>query len=177
MTHTCGKKSFFFSFFTKKWPFKNFFQRKKRARLQFHFQFFFLISREMEKRSLTEEDKQEIYKQYTRYGKKWCLIGKITGHPESTVRSFINRYLKSNIMTPKRGRPRILDEPAPVFNNELLKRNENQDLQKPIDQMNKPREHKIFPSLYMLAPQLFMPIDFSFLNGVNIELPLLNNSN
>ena len=130
----------------------------------------------MEKRTLTEEDKQEIFRQYTKHGKKWCLIGKITGHPESTVRSFVNRYLKSNIMSPKRGRPRILEEPSPIFNKEIIVRNENQDFQNSMDPKSKQSERKIFPPLYMLAPQFFPSTDFSFLNGIDFDFLLFNNS-
>ena len=62
-------------------------------------------------RELSEEDKCIILQVYALYPLKWTLIGAITGHPESTVRSFVKSYHRTRQLFPKRGpKPTITEE-------------------------------------------------------------------
>lgn len=66
----------------------------------------------MEKHCLTTDERAKILMEYSALGKKplWTEISQKTGINADTIRSFINRYNKTNQINPKRGRPPIIEQ-------------------------------------------------------------------
>lgn len=60
----------------------------------------------MQRHQLTEEEKIRAIRLYDKYGKKWTVIARMIGCPESTIRSFINRYLEKPQLFLQRGAPK-----------------------------------------------------------------------
>lgn len=60
---------------------------------------------------LNEEDKIQIWVLYNQLGSRWVQIGLKVNQNANTVRSFVNRYKKSHVLSPKKGPPfRITQE-------------------------------------------------------------------